>query len=227
MAYTTRNIIVGAAAVFISAKDSIDGGTDWYPSSGDTRVGIKLPNLTAGTSAVAALETEAAKPAGTRLWKAAGYTTEGVEFSYEPDFGEVQVDQMLDVAKMFKQGMRASVNTTFAEATLENLIIAWGQAEATLTGTDTTDKVAVISAGALGEEPVERSLAFVGGAPRNGSGSKRERVYHLRRALQVEASNHSLSRNDATTIPVSFRLLPEALGTSGADYGTVTDRTIT
>lgn len=215
MAYTTRNIIVGAAAVFMSVKDSTD--SSFYPSGG--KAGIPLPGLQANTSAVTTLE------AATTTWRNVGYTTEGVEFSYEPDFGEVQVDQMLDVAKMFKQGMRASVNTTFAEATLENLIVAWGQAASTLTGTDATDKVAVISAGSLGEEPVERSLAFVGGAPRNDSG-KRERVYYLRRALQVEASNHSLSRNDATTIPVSFRLLPEA-GTSGADYGTVTDRTIT
>lgn len=225
MAYTQRNVIVGAAAVYISAKDSTNGGTDWFRAVYPTE-GILPPTFQANTSAVTALETESAKAPGVRLWKAAGYTTEGVEFAYEPDFGEVQVDQALDVVKMFKQGMRASVNTTFAEATLENLIVAWGQAESSLTGTDTTDKVLTISAGALGEDPVERSIIFVGNAPRNGSGQKRERVYYVRRALQVEASNHSLSRNDATTIPVSFRLLPEATA-SGADYGKVTDRTIT
>lgn len=217
MAYSTQNIIVGAAAVFLSDKDS--DHEDFAPGSAPKNfTGIALPAApaptAAGTSIVTALESSAE-------WNNVGYTTEGVEFSYEPDFGEVQVDQMLDVAKMFKQGMRASVNTTFAEATLTNLMIAWGQSKKTLAG----DNVLTVSAGALGDEPVERSITFVGLAPRK-AGKKQERIYYLRRALQVEASNHSLSRNDATTIPVSFRLLPEAHA-SGADYGTVTDRAMT
>lgn len=213
MAYSSKNVIVGAAAVFLSEKDSND--PTFFPSGG--KIGIALPALSAGTSAAVTLESDAA-------WRNAGYTTDGVEVSYEPDFGEVTVDQELDVVKIFKQGMRVSVNTTFAEATLENLMIAWGQASNTITGTDSTDKVLTISGGVLHDDPVERSLAFVGKAPRTTG--KRERVYYVRRALQVEASSHSLSRTDATTIPVSFRLLPET-GVSGSDYGTVTDRTVT
>lgn len=213
MAYSQSNILVGAAAVYLSKADSTQ--SDFYPSGGGP-AGIALPpgaTSASGASAVTALENSSD-------WDGVGYTTEGVEFSYEPDFGEVQVDQMLDAAKMFKQGMRASVNTTFAEATLKNLMIAWGQAASTL-----DSDVLTVSAGDLGDEPVERSITFVGQAPRK-AGAKQERVYYLRRALQVEASNHSLSRNDATTIPVSFRLLPEA-SASGADYGTVRDRTLT
>jgi hypothetical protein len=119
---------------------------------------------------------------------------------------------------MYKQGMRVSVNTTLAEATLDNMLVAWGQAANTLTGTALT-----ISAGSLGEAPVERSLAFVGPGP----GVKVERLYYVRRALQVESTAHRLSRNDPTAIPVSFRLLPEFSISGSSDYGAVTDRTIT
>ena len=141
------------------------------------------------------------------------------------------VDQALDSVKMFKQGMRVSVNTTLAEATLENLIVAWGQQTGTLkaSGTGATEqKTVAISGGNLGDDPVERALAFVGNAPKGASDNKkRERVYHLRRALQVESSAHSLSRTDATTFPVSFRCLPDSAFASGGDYGQIIQRVVT
>ena len=210
MAYSTKNIIVGAAAVYISKKDSTD---PTFTSA--TPVGVPLPAFTANVTAVNALE------ADTTNWRGMGYTSEGIEVSYEPDFGEVMVDQLLDAAKLFKQGMRVSVNTTLSEASLENLLVAWGQQSSTLNATTLT-----ISSGALGDEPTERSLAFVGPAPRTAGGVKQERVYYVRRALQVETSAHSLSRSDATVFPVSFRLLPEA-SSSGSSYGTITERTLT
>lgn len=210
MAYSTKNIIVGAAAVYVSKKDSTDPA---FTSA--TPVGVPLPAFTASVTAVNALE------ADTTNWRGMGYTSEGIEVSYEPDFGEVMVDQLLDAAKLFKQGMRVSVNTTLSEATLENLLVAWGQQTNTLNSTTLT-----ISSGALGDEPTERSLAFVGPAPRTVAGAKQERVYYVRRALQVETSAFSLSRSDATVFPVSFRLLPEA-SSSGSSYGTITERSIT
>ena len=216
MAYKTRNIIVGAAAVYISVKDSSDSA--FYNADGG--VAVALPTLTPSQSAVSALEADTAN------WRHAGLTTDGVEYAYTPDFGEVTVDQMLDSAKMFKQGQTASVNTTFAEATLENLMVVWGQQTASL-GTDSgTSQDLNIAGGALGDEPVERSIVFVGPAPRSPSANKkRERLYWVRRALQVEASSHTLSRTDPTTFPASFRVLPDPTA-SGAEYGKVTDRNI-
>lgn len=211
MAYAVKNIIIGAAALFVSVKDSTDPA--FFPSG--QKVGVALPSLTGAGSAAGKIEADAAN------WRSAGYTTDGIEVSYEPDFGEVQVDQLLDAAKLFKQGMRVSVNTTLVEASLENLLVAWGQQNSTLDSDELT-----ISAGALGDEPVERSLAFVGPSPRGTAGEKRERVYHVRRALQVETSAHSLARSDATVFPVSFRLLPEATA-SGSDYGTISERVVT
>lgn len=211
MAYATKNIIIGAAALYISVIDSTNAS--FYPSG--QKAGVPLPALTANVTAVSALE------ADTVNWRGAGYTTDGVEVSYEPDYGEVTVDQLLDAAKLFKQGMRVSVNTTLVEASLLNLLVSWGQQSSTLSGSTLT-----ISSGALGDEPTERSLAFVGPAPRSAANIKQERLYYVRRALQVETSAHSLARSDATVFPVSFRLLPEA-STSASDYGQIVERTLT
>lgn len=211
MAYAVKNIIVGAAAMYVSVIDSTNPA--FYPSG--SVAGVPLPALTANVTAVTALE------AATPNWRSAGYTDGGIEVSYEPDFGEVQVDQLLDSARLFKQGMKVSVNTTLVEASLLNLLLTWGQQTSSLSGSTLT-----ISGGALGDDPVERSLAFVGPAPKSPTNVKSERLYYVRRALQVNTSAHSLARSDATKFPVSFRLLPEAYA-SGSDYGSITERVLT
>ena len=221
MAYNNKKVIVGAAAFYISDKDS--GSPGW---TGAVDLPAGATSLSSSSSAVTALEADA------QNWVPAGYTSDGVEVSYEPDYGEVTVDQALDSVKMFKQGMRVSVNTTFAQATLFNLMVAWGQPSVTVTGNENkTSEVPEtnlkISGGELHDDPVERSIAFVGPAPRGANNVKRERVYHLQRALQVESSAHSLSRADATTIPVSFRCLPGTASASSGDYGRIIQRTIT
>jgi hypothetical protein len=193
---TARNIIVGAAQLWVGAANTVTSG-----------------------------------PAGTSTtltgWTPVGFTQEGVEVSYEPDFGDVEVDQLLDAARIFKQGMRVMVNTTLAEATLENLLVIWGQAGAP---TGTTEKTIPILAGALGQSPMERSLLFVGPAPSAGTDqapTAQERVYHIRRALQTESSSFALRRSEATGLPASFRCLPDANASGGASYGSITDRAAT
>lgn len=203
MAYNARNIIVGAAALYLSAQE---GGSTPLPAS-----------PAAGTSFAAALEASAA-------WRHAGYTTEGLELAYEPDFTDIEVDQLLDSAKTFKTSMRASINTTIVESTLENLLVAWGQTSGTLTST-TSDSTIGIAAGALGDEPVERSLAAVGPAPRLVGGQRRERLYYARRVLSVDSVSVAIRRDEATTFPVSFRLLPDS-NFPGSEYGTIRDRNV-
>lgn len=211
MAYQVRNIIIGAAALYVSASDSTVANWNGGPA---------LPSATslaAGTSYSTTFD-------GTPAWRHAGFTTEGLELSYEPDYGDVEVDQLLDSAKLFKQSMRVALNTTMVEASLENLLMVWAQGSATLTSTTSTADLG-IAAGALGDEPVERALAAVGPAPRTSAGAKRERVYHARRVLSVESSAHALRRNEATTFPVSFRLLPDPAFT-GSEYGIIRDRNL-
>lgn len=208
MAYQVRNIIIGAAALYISAKDSTDGAWNGGPA---------LPAATSGQSFTTALDASAD-------FRHTGFTTEGLEVSYEPDYGDVEVDQLLDSAKLFKQSMRVTINTTLAEAALENLLVAWGQQSATLTSTSSTTELG-IAAGALGDEPVERALVAVGPGPKSAAGVKRERVYHARRVLSVESSAHSVRRNEATVFPVAFRLLPDP-NFAGSEYGVIRDRNL-
>lgn len=222
MAYQVRNIIVGAAALYLSAQDS----STWTAAPA-------LPAAVPGTPYATTLE-------GAAAYRHAGFTSEGLELSYEPDYGDVEVDQLLDSAKIFKQGMRVALNTTLVEANLENLLIAWGQGSNTFTSSATAadvtrfgstlatgDSGIGIAGGSLGDEPIERVLVAVGPGPRNATtGGKRERVYYGRRVLSVESSSLAVRRNEATMFPVSFRLLPDPLAAAGTEYGVIRDRNL-
>lgn len=238
MAYNTKKIIHGAAAIFYSNKSSVDANWDL----------VKLPAYVPGTSFQNSLEADTAN------WHHVGLTTEGVDVEYSPEFKDVEVDQLLDAAEIYKTKQTMTVTTTLVEATLEHLLFVWGMAETQIkkfgdsagTGTGwaaesaatlpdgalaTGDRELGIYEGALGESPVERQIAFVGPGDRSigGSANKRiERVYHLRRVLQVEASSHGLKRAEETVFPASFRCLPDPSASFvGAGYGTIRERSYT
>ena len=208
MAYsrgTSTNIIVGAAAFFMADTTLVPTVTPSFVSSDSYR-----ETLSASAS-----------------YDNVGYTTNGLEMQFQPDFGEVQVDQILDVAKLYKQGMQVSVATAFAEATLENLLLALAGNNDDLTGTksSSTGRILNLSAGDLGECPVERGIVAVGPGTGDCEDSAAvERVYIGYRALSIENVTVSAKRDEASMFEVSFRLLPE--DTSGA-YGKIIDRTHT
>ena len=208
MAYsrgTSTNIIVGAAAFFMADTTLVPTVTPSFVSSDSYR-----ETLSSNAS-----------------YDNVGYTTNGLEMQFQPDFGEVQVDQILDVAKLYKQGMQVSVATAFAEATLENLLLALAGTTSDLTGTKTTStgRILNLSAGEIGECPVERGIVAVGPGTGDCEDSAAvERVYIGYRALSIENVTVSAKRDEASMFEVSFRLLPE--DTSGA-YGKIIDRTHT
>lgn len=161
-------------------------------------------------------------------WKYVGATQEGIELAYEPDYGEVEVDQLRDAAILFNQMTMVSLNTTLAEATLENLLLAWGLADEFLQQVD--GKVDSFSVGNAPVDPVERSIAFVGkGAPTTYTDGEetitaaRDRVYLGRRVLSVEGATLNLSRTENTAYPVTFRLLPDP-AFRDSEYGVILDR---
>ena len=208
MAYsrgTSTNIIVGAAAFFMADTTLVPTVTPSFVSTDSYR-----ETLSASAS-----------------YDNVGYTTNGLEMQFQPDFGEVQVDQILDVAKLYKQGMQVSVATAFAEATLENLLLALAGTTSDLTGTksSSTGRILNLSAGDIGECPVERGIVAVGPGTGDCEDSAAvERVYIGYRALSIENVTVSAKRDEASMFEVSFRLLPE--DTSGA-YGKIIDRTHT
>ena len=284
MAYNrgdSKNIIVGAASLFIHAPGPIT----------DPESSTAMPSFVDATS-----YRETLSASGNEAWRNVGFTQNGMTITITPDFGEVEVDQLLDSAKIFKQGMEVMLNTTFAEATLENLLYAIAastnnlnggldadDAKTTLPdtysgvrldstndnyhgglrdgssatgsnsgperkGVDVTSGTAdptggmtgagaqyppassvadgldilEITAGELGECPVERALCAVG--PGTGAcevGDEIERIYVAFRALSMDAVTISVSRDAASTFDANFRLLPANNGS----YGRIIDRT--
>jgi hypothetical protein len=204
MAYTrgsSSNIIVGAAALF-TYEDGLLTDAD-------------LPVYVDGESFKETLDDNVD-------FRNVGYTMNGLEILFQPDFGEVQVDQVLDVAKLYKQGMQVNLNTAFAESTLENLLFAIAGKDADLASV-ATNPTLNLSAGEIGECPVERGLVAVG--PGTGDcalSDQIERVYVAYRALSIENVTVSAKRDEATMFEVSFRLLPN----DSASYGKIVDRTI-
>jgi hypothetical protein len=204
MAYTrgsSSNIIVGAAALF-THEDGVLTDADLPAYADDVSYRTTLSN--------------------DADFRNVGYTMNGLEIQFQPDFGEVQVDQVLDVAKLYKQGMQVNLNTAFAEATLENLLFSLAAKEPDLT-TVAGNPTLRLSAGDIGECPVERGLVAVG--PGTGDcdlSDEIERVYVAYRALSIESVSVSARRDEATMFEVSFRLLPN----DDASYGKIVDRTI-
>jgi len=195
---TKKNIIVGAASIFVGPS-----GKSAAPTVAD---GVTTPYRTL--------------VAADANWRDVGYTQDGFEVSNDPSYTDVEVDQLMDSAKTFQDGMSVTLSTSFAEATLENLLVAWGQAASTLTST-TNQKVWEIDGGSLGAPPLERGLIAVGPGPEKaGSNAYTERTYHAYRVLSVDSSSHTVARADAVVIPVTFRALPDDNG----KYAVVRDR---
>ena len=215
-----KQIIVGAAALF-----TYEGGELTDTDLVDPETGISYKETLSANTVTD--------------FRNVGYTSNGLELQFQPDFGEVRVDQVLDVAKLYKQGMQVNLNTSFAEATLENLLFSLagkpGDHESLthnatptswyeeLNGAWDGEDAMNLSAGDIGECPVERGLVAIG--PGTGdceAGSSIERIYVAYRALSIENVSVMAKRDEATMFDVSFRLLPNDL----ASYGKIIDRTV-
>ena len=204
MAYAVgdaKQIIVGAAALFVTT-----GGE------------LELTTLPVFEDGIGYAETLSDPTKGTGF-RNVGFTTNGLELQFQPDFGEVQVDQLLDSAKLFKQGMQVNLRTAFAEATLENLLVAIAGVESDRTttassapgvpGGTTVTETLNLSSGKLGECPVERGLVAVGpGTGDCNAANGKERIFVLHRALSMDSVTVNVKRDTATTFEVSFPFAP-------------------
>jgi hypothetical protein len=211
MAYTrgtSSDIIVGAAALFTADSTLTPGTVPAFVSTESYKTTLSnSANIAGGIENV-------------------GYTSNGIEITFQPDFGEVQVDQILDVAKLYKQGMQVTLATSFAEATLENLLFSIAGQGDDLSGSKSTSagRTLNLASGEIGECPVERALIAVGpGTGDCADSSSVERVYVAYRALSIENVTVSAKRDTATMFDVTFRLLPED---ATGSYGKIIDRTI-
>ena len=217
----SNQIIVGAAQLFVSKQGALDYNTanDVYGFSASPTVS-GYPSISASGAYADKLEAASAN------WRNVGYTMNGLEVQFQPDFGEVQVDQLLDVAKLYKQGMQVSMVTAFAEATLENLVVAIATSDSNYDSTTIAGQdVLNVTAGELGDVPVERALIAVGpgsGDPTATGAAKVERVYVGHRVLSIENVTVSAKRDEPSMYEVTFRLLPASNG----NYGKIVDRVV-
>jgi hypothetical protein len=214
----SNQIIIGSAQLFIG-----DYSLEYNSVEEDYFFNTNTSASTAGIPAFETGDSFADTVEGTENWRNVGYTMNGLEVQFQPDFGEVQVDQLLDVAKLYKQGMQVSMVTAFAEGTLENLVVAIASAEE-VTGSP-AERTLVLDSGELGAVPVERALIAVGpgsGDPSATGSNKVERVYVGHRVLSIENVTMSAKRDEPSMYEVTFRLLP----TSNGSYGKIVDRKI-
>ena len=106
--FEAKNIIVGAATFYVGPSD------------------VENTKVNLSSSAATAQDPTNVNAVSGAQWYHMGYTQNGVTMNIEPTYGEVIVDQLLDVARLFKSSQRVTVATSLTESTLENLYVAIG-----------------------------------------------------------------------------------------------------
>lgn len=192
MTVNIDNIIVGSGDLFIS------GAADSYYG---TFEGLSWATLVSNGSHV-------------------GGTMDGVNVQYEPDYTDIEVDQLKDAALIYQNGFKVTVTTNVAEVTLRNLKVAWGMPESALQ--PVANSLQRLNIPIPADDPVERKLMVRGKSPAANASVIKYRKYFCRRAIAVEASSHALKRGEATMFPVAFRILADP-SYSNAEYGYIED----
>lgn len=158
-----------------------------------------------------------------------GATQNGVEISWEPDIVDIEIDQYGDAAKLIQSKVKVMVKTTLAEATLNNLAVAWNYDDVT-DGDDIKANFAGSGAntntflfGSQNVYPREKGLVIVGSAPGSSAAAIKTRSYYTKRAVSMESSMISMKRAEATMFAVGFRILPKTEDTN-YEYGKIIDQ---
>lgn len=156
-----------------------------------------------------------------------GGTQNGVEISWEPDMVDIEVDQYGDAAKVIQSKVKVMLKTTLAEATLNNLALAWSY-DVTNGGADIKSNndganTKTFMFGVQSVYPYEKAVQIVGNAPGTVAGTTKTRKFNTKRAVSFESSTISMKRAEATTFAVSFRILPVSSDVD-YEYGKIIDQ---
>jgi hypothetical protein len=140
-----------------------------------------------------------------------GYTRNGVTLEMNADIEVVEsVSSSASAVKAIKKNEAFYVVTNLAEATLENLKIAWGIN--TAIASETLH---------FGGDPTvpEHTLVIVGEA----AGSNTTRTVTFYKAISVEYSGTTYRKDDILYIPVRFRVLLDKSKDAGKQLGYIVD----
>jgi hypothetical protein len=157
-----------------------------------------------------------------------GATQNGVEISWEPDMVDIEIDQFGDAARIVQSKVKVMVKTTLAEATLNNLALAWNYDQntggAAIVNNNDGANTQTFKFGAQTVFPYEKALVITGTAPNSAAGAIKTRKFYTKRAISMEASNVTMKRAEASVFAVGFRILPKTDDT-GYEYGKIVDQT--
>jgi hypothetical protein len=157
-----------------------------------------------------------------------GATQNGVEISWEPDMVDIEIDQFGDAARIVQSKVKVMVKTTLAEATLNNLALAWNYDQntggAAILNNNDGANTQTFKFGAQTVFPYEKALVITGTAPNSAAGAIKTRKFYTKRAISMEASNVTMKRAEASVFAVGFRILPKTDDT-GYEYGKIVDQT--
>lgn len=249
--FEAKNIIVGAAVVYagkageenskinVSAADksaqnptnvtSVAGG-NWY-HLGYTMDGVTL-NIEPTYNDVMVdqlLDTARLFKTSQRVTVATSLTEATLENLYVAIGGKAgsEGDYQSNILSNDMNLTASADGSVAVAATASSAILAGGAA----TASSQVQNLLHINGGALGVAPVERSVCFVGSAPTSvadtAPNKKAERIYMLYRAVSVDAVGVGVKRDDSTSFPVSFRVMPSVLNPApdtNAAYGKIIDR---
>ena len=157
-----------------------------------------------------------------------GGTQGGVEISWEPDMVDIEVDQYGDAAKVIQSKVKVMVKTTLAEATLNNLALAWSYDSATggadVLANNDGGNTKTFLFGVQNVYPFEKAIQILGNAVGSDASVTKTRKFNTKRAISMESSTISMKRAEATVFAVSFRILPVSSDV-GYEYGKIIDQT--
>ena len=157
-----------------------------------------------------------------------GGTQGGVEITWEPDMVDIEVDQYGDAAKVIQSKVKVMVKTTLAEATLNNLALAWSYDSATggsdVIANNDGGNTKTFLFGVQNVYPFEKAVQILGNAPGSDAATTKTRKFNTKRAISMESSTISMKRAEATVFAVSFRILPVSSDV-GYEYGKIIDQT--
>jgi hypothetical protein len=156
-----------------------------------------------------------------------GATQNGVEISWEPDMVDIEIDQFGDAARIVQSKVKVMVKTTLAEATLNNLALAWNYDSVGATDVIANNDGANTKSFLFGAQtvfPYEKALVITGTAPGSSASGIKTRKFYTKRAISMEASTISMKRAEASVFAVGFRILPKVEDT-GYEYGKIIDQT--
>lgn len=152
-------------------------------------------------------------------WKESGYTDAGVELQYKPTFKDIEVDEEMAPVKKVLTKEDATITTSLAQATLDNLATAISASK--LEKTSASGSAVGISEFNVGSGAPQECMVAMEGLSPNGFW----RVIIGYRAMAQSAVKMAFKRTDKTSINFELGLLADSTKDAGERLLKIVDMT--